>query len=130
MNRKNFTTTTQRINTSKEITRRRDITLLEKAVAYALLAYHLNNRTGQCNPTVATLADEVGSHRTSIYKAIQGLQFKIGLRWENGNFIFELAPETCADDAPLPADDAPLPDDEPLPERGVRGSYKKAANRF
>lgn len=97
MKPKNFTTTTQRINTSKEITRRKDVTPLEKNLAYALLTYHLNNRTGQCNPTVATLAEEVGSNRTSIYKAIKGLQSKIGLQWMGGNFIFNLEESVFAD---------------------------------
>ena len=97
MKPKNFTTTTQRINTSKEITRRKDVTPLEKNLATALLIYHLNNRTGQCNPTVATLADEIGSHRTSIYKAIQGLQSKIGLQWIDGSFIFNLEEPVCDD---------------------------------
>jgi hypothetical protein len=97
MKHKNFTTTTQRINTSKEITRRKDVTPLEKNVATALLIYHLNNRTGQCNPTVSTLAEEVGSNRTSIYKAINALQSKIDLQWIDGNFIFNLQEPVCDD---------------------------------
>ena len=60
MKLKHFATTTQRINTSKQIMRNTNLTHLEKNLANALLVYHLNNRTGQCNPTVATLADELG----------------------------------------------------------------------
>ena len=98
MKLKNFTTTTQRINTSKKIMRNTNLTHLEKNLANALLVYHLNNRTGQCNPTVATLADELGSHRASIYKAIQRLQSHIGMQWIDGKFIFNLAEQVCADD--------------------------------
>ena len=44
-------------------------------------------------------------HRTSIYKAIQGLQSHIDLQWIDGNFIFNLAEQVCADDL---ADRLPL----------------------
>ena len=67
-------------------------------LANALLVYHLNNRTGQCNPTIATLADELGYHRASIYKAIQRLQSHIGMQWIDGKFIFNLAEQVGADD--------------------------------
>ena len=103
MKLKNFTTTTQRINTSKKIMRNTNLTHLGKNLANALLVYHLNNRTGQCNPTVATLADELGSHRASIYKAIQRLQSHIGMQWIDRKFIFNLAEQVCADDHDDPA---------------------------
>ena len=53
----------------------RGLTLHENAVLLALLL-HRNAETGQCNPSHATLAKELGTSTRSIERAIRGLKQK------------------------------------------------------
>jgi len=85
-----------------------------KCVAIVLLLQFLNHRTGQCNPSFATVADRVGRKRRAVIDAINELKGRGWLKWEGtaggsslntNNFEFLFRDTGAADCTPTGAAD-------------------------